>query len=154
MTPPQTQCRFRIYAHREKSGEVLDTFLIATEESLAIWEPIADRPPLPLPRHALPAVFARYGKPLEVGLDITPLIASDDVDDLPLQIELPTGRQATLQRFRFMPFGWVHPEDYLLWTPASDATVATQEEPLAAPAALISAALTALAKAAQQKSPP
>ena len=92
MTPPHTQCRFRIYAHREKSGEVFDTFLIAIEESLAIWEPVGDRPPLPIPRNALPAVFARYGKPLEVGLDITPLIASDDVDDLPLQIELPTGR--------------------------------------------------------------
>lgn len=148
MTPTHTQCRFRIYAHREKSGEVFDTFLLATADSLAIWEPVDGGQPIPVPHSALPGVFARYGKPLELGLDITPLVASDDADDLPLQLELPSGAQATLVRFRFMPFGWVHPEDYLLWTPSGSEP---KEEAVAAPAALISAALTALAKAAQKK---
>lgn len=140
MTTTEQPLRFRLYARREKSGEVFDTFLLATPESLAIWEQVEGEQPVPVSVTSFPAVFGRYGKPLEVGLDITPLIARDDEDDRPLAIELPNGVQATLLRFRFMPYGWVYPEDYLLLRIGS-------EEPLAAPAPLIIAALTALAKA-------
>jgi hypothetical protein len=144
MTTTEPPLRFRLYARREKSGEVFDTFLIATPESLAIWEQIAEEEPVPVSVNTLTAVFLRYGKPLEVGLDITPLIARDDEDDRPLEIELANGVPAVLLRFRFMPYGWVYPEDYLLLRIGS-------EEPLAAPAPLIIAALTALSKASRPR---
>lgn len=144
MTPVDPPIRFRMYAQREKSGEVLDTFLVVAADSLAIWEQVDGAAPMPISVGLLQAVFARYGKPLEVGLKITPLLAREDADDLPLQLELQAGTSATLQRFRFMPYGWVYPEDYLLWSVGS-------EEPLAAPAPLVISATTALAKAAQKK---
>ena len=132
--------RFRLYAQREDRGEVIDLYLVATDDGLALSEPGAEQSPEPIPPTALPGIFARYGKPLEEGLDVTPLLAKQDAADEPLALELPSGQGATLVRFRFMPFGWVHPEDYLLWH-------VDGFEPVAAPAALVAHALRALARA-------
>lgn len=158
MQSEQSVCRFRIYAHRDQKGEVTDSFLIWNEDSLALYSPVGQQEPIPIPSAALSAVFSRYGKPLEEGLDVTPVIARDDADDAPLLLELPSGQRAKLERFRFLPFGWVHPEDYLLWSvfpsEKSAESHAEQNEPLAAPAALVYAALLALGQAAQKKRTP
>lgn len=146
--------RFRIYAHRDKKGEVTDSFLIMTDQGLALWSPIDQQAPLPIPMTALSAVFSRYGKPLEEGLDVTPVLARDDADDEPLLFDQPNGHSAKLERFRFLPFGWVHPEDYLLWTVFPSENGEKSLEPLAAPAALIYAALVALGQAAHKQSAP
>jgi hypothetical protein len=136
--------RFRIYAHRDQKGEVTDSFLIATDQGLALWNAVDQQDPLPIPTAALSAVFSRYGKPLEEGLDVTPVLARDDADDEPLLVDQPNGQSAKLERFRFLPFGWVHPEDYLLWTVFPSENGTESIDPLAAPAALIYAALIAL----------
>ncbi|HND12183.1 MAG TPA: hypothetical protein PLY80_17205 [Pseudomonadota bacterium] len=138
MVNPAEATKFRIYAQRQSDGDVQDLYLLATDAGLAIWE--AMQPPAPIPAAALLGVFARYGKPLEEGIDVTPLWAREDAADAPLELALPSGVSVTLQRFRFMPFGWVHPEDYLLWSVQG-------VEPLAAPAALVAHALSALARA-------
>lgn len=132
--------RFRLYAQREDRGEVIDFYLLVSDQGLSLFEQGEGQIPEPIPPEAIPGVFARYGKPLEEGLDVTPLLARQDAADEPLALELPSGPCATLARFRFMPFGWVHPEDYLLWSVEGS-------EPLAAPAALVAHALRALARA-------
>lgn len=154
MQSERIHCRFRIYAHRDQKGEVTDSFLVVTDHSLALWNPVDQQTPLGIPIRALPAVFARYGKPLEEGLDVTPVIARDDADDEPLLIDLPSGQRAKLERFRFLPFGWVHPEDYLLWSIVPSENAAESIDPLAAPAALVYAALLALGQAAHKQSAP
>jgi len=134
--------RLRLYARRDPSGEVRGTFLIRDRSLLLLWEEsgLAEEVALPLPEGALPAVFRRYGKPL--AAEVTPaLVEPADDDDQPLAVPLPAGGRARLWRFRFMPFGWVHPADYLLWEGAGG-------EPLAAPAPLVASALSALARAA------
>lgn len=141
-TEDDPQRRLRLYARRDESGEVRGTFLIRDGALLALWEEsgLGEEVALPLPEGALPAVFRRYGRPLEAA--VTPaLVEPADDDDQPLAVPLRGGGRARLWRFRFMPFGWVHPADYLLWEGAGD-------EPLAAPAPLVASALSALARAA------
>ncbi len=135
------------------------TFLIFADPVLALWEEsvLVEEIALPLPEGALAAVFRRYGKPLESGVQpaLAPSLA-DEYDE-PLLVPLLGGGQARLQRFQFMPYGWVHPADYLLWecpwpsrstADAARPGVASDQEPLAAPAPLIASALSALARAA------
>ena len=112
----------------------------AAVRAYALLARLGEEVALPLPEGALPAVFRRYGKPLEDAVTPT-LVAPADDDDQPLAVPLRGGGRARLWRFRFMPFGWVHPADYLLWEGAGD-------EPLAAPAPLVASALSALARAA------
>ena len=141
-TPSPEPRRLRLYAGRDPDGEIRATFLISDGRRLALWDESADgeAPALALPAAALPAVFERYAKPLEEGLVLDELLVSDDADDEPLPIPLASG-SAILRRFRFKPYGWVHPADYLLWQ-QSDA------EPVAAPAPRIASALSALARTA------
>ena len=105
-------------------------------QSYGLGEEVA----LPLPAAALPAVFRRYGRPLEEGVQPAPVAAADEAD-APLWVPLAGGGQARLWRFQFLPYGWVHSADYLLWECAGS-------EPLAAPAPLVASALSALARAA------
>lgn len=143
-TDEESQQRLRLYARRETDEQVRDIFLIQQGTTLALW-PIADTDDaLPLPANALPAIFARYGKPLEPGLDLAPLLVSGP-DEGPLVLPLDDTRTATLQRFRFMPYGWVYAADYLLWQPP------LPDEPLAAPAPLVIGALEALGRALSRK---
>ena len=128
--------RMRIYAQREADGEIGDIFLLRDGEALRLLIGEAE---LPLPHDALPAIFRRYGRPLEPDLDLKSLLIVGE-EEGPLAIG-----DATLRRFRFMPFGWVHPADYLLWELPS-------QEPLAAPAPLVVSALDALGRALQKKS--
>ncbi len=60
-----------------------------------------------------------------------------------MQIPLPGGGHALLRRFRFLPYGWVHPADYLLWEEPG-------QESLAAPAPLVGSALAALSGTPKQ----
>jgi hypothetical protein len=148
--PDELQRRLRLYARRDADGEIRGTFLIRADDVLALWEEsgLGEEIALPLPAAALPAVFRRYGRPLEAGVVASPP-ASGDEDDEPLLVPLPGGGQARLLRFQFMPFGWVHPADYLLWEcPWPPAAGAAEPAALAAPAPLITSALSALARAA------
>lgn len=142
------QARLRLYAHRDPDGEVRGTFLLLEGERLGIWEEsgLGEEIALPLPAGALAAVFQRYGKPLEdpqllAELQAEPTTAEPDPEQRPLVVPLPGGRSAMLRRFRFMPFGWVHPADYVLCE-------LPDTEPLCAPAPLVASALAALARAA------
>jgi hypothetical protein len=140
--PAEPQRRLRLYAWRDGSGEIRGTFLVREHRVLALWEEsgLGEEVALRLPDGALPAVFRRYGKPLDAAVTPERVTPGDD-DDQPLEVPLPGGGQARLWRFRFMPFGWVHPADYLLWECAGS-------EPVAAPAPLVASALSALARAA------
>lgn len=148
--PTPAVARLRLYAERSPDGDVRDTFLLLGAEGLAIWsapsQSAVEAPgeALGVPGAALPAIFDRYGKPLEEGLELEPLWAAEDEWDAPLVVATAAG-PATLRRFRFLPFGWVHPADYLLWQPAG-------AEPVAAPAPLVASALFALARAAARRS--
>ena len=141
----EPQRRLRLYSRRDDSGEVRGTFLIRAGDILALWEEsgLAEEVALPLPPGALPGVFRRYGRPLEEGVTPTPVAPPGQLEeeDQPLQVPLAGGGMARLWRFRFLPYGWVHPADYLLWECAGS-------EPLAAPAPLVASALSALARAA------
>jgi len=149
------QRRLRLYARRDASGEVRGTYLICAAEVVALWEEsgLGEEVALPLPSGALPAVFRRYGKPLEPGITPTKVTAADD-DDEPLVVPLGDGTKARLWRFQFMPYGWVYPADYLLWEypwPPRSGAAADQPgggEPVAAPAPLVVSALSALCRAA------
>jgi hypothetical protein len=147
MLDDDSQKRLRLYARREADEEVRDVFLIQEGSALALW-PIFDEnhqeTALPLPPNALPAIFARYGKPLEPELDL-PSLFTFGPDDAPLQLAIDASHTATLRRFRFMPFGWVYAADYLLWEPPLPG------EPLAAPAPLVISALEALGRALMRK---
>lgn len=134
--------RLRLNSGRDPDGEVRATFLIRDGETLALWDETADgeAPALALPAAALLAVFQRYAKPLDENLVLEDRLVRDDEDDEPLAIPLPAG-SASLRRFRFKPYGWVHPADYLLWEQPGC-------EPIAAPAPLIASALSAIARAA------
>lgn len=140
--PTSEPRRLRLYAGRDPDGEIRATFLISDGEKLALWDESADgeAPALALPAAALPAVFQRYAKPLEESLVLDELLVSEDADDEPLHVPLSVG-VARLRRFRFKPYGWVHPADYLLWEQP-------ETEAVAAPAPLIASALGALARAA------
>lgn len=141
-TPREPLPRLRLYAHRDASGEVRGTFLLREGELIALWEEsgLGEEVALPLPPAALPSVFRRYGKPLEEGVRPTPLAMPDEAD-APLLVPLPGGGQARLWRFQFLPYGWVHPADYLMWECAD-------RESVVAPAPLVASALSALARAA------
>lgn len=141
----EPQRRLRLYARRDDSGEVRGTFLIRDDDILALWEEsgLGQEVALPLPDGALAGVFRRYGRPLEDGVTPLPVASPEclEEDDRPLFVPLADGGMARLWRFRFLPYGWVHPADYLLWECAGN-------QPLAAPAPLIASALSALARAA------
>lgn len=140
----ESQQRMRLYARRDSDEQVRDIFLIQQGAALALWPIDGMQDALPLPGNALPAIFARYGKPLEPGIDVASLLITGP-DEGPLTLAIDESRTATLQRFRFMPYGWVYAADYLLWQPPSPG------EPLAAPAPLVTSALEALGRALLRK---
>jgi hypothetical protein len=148
------QTRLCLYAQRDPDGALRGTFLIVEGTEVGLWEEsgLGEELALPLPQGALEAVFRRYGKPLESDSTTgePPLYETllaepvpEEPELRPLRVPLRAGRTATLRRFRFMPFGWVHPADYLLCE-------LPEEEPLAAPAPLVASALAALARAASR----
>lgn len=143
--PREPQRCLRLYARRDDRGEVRGTFLIRDDDILALWEEsgLGQEVALPLPDGALAGVFRRYGRPLEEGVTPTPVAPPErlEEEDQPLLVPLAGGGAARLWRFRFLPYGWVEPADYLLWECAGS-------EPLAAPAPLVASALSALARAA------
>lgn len=155
-SPPQ---RLRLYAERDGRGRLRTTYLLENDATLSLAYADSDAdaeaaapsvaPPTlhsvgPVSHLALRMVFSRYGRPLEPGLDLAAHAAQEHADDRPLRVLDPAGPAATLLRFRYKPFGWVYPADYLLFTPDAG-------EALAAEAPLVSAALQALAQAAQAR---
>jgi hypothetical protein len=144
--------RLRLYSERDPSGEVRAIYLIKLQDGLALWSEggslDAVAPALPVPPAAVAAVFRRYGKPLEDGLDLPAHLASDAPEDEPLIVSEKSGT-ARLRRFQFRPYGFTHALDYLLWEPMR--TAAEDLVPLAAPAPLIASALLALGKAATRR---
>jgi len=161
--------RLRLYADRDQHGRIRTTYLVrqgdalslafadSDTDTLAVAVPAApDQPPNrlrsesglqtigPLSYLALRVVFGRYGRPLDPSLDLAQHTVRDDLDDQPLPVIDTQGVEATLLRFRYKPFGWVYPADYLLWSPPGS-------EPLAAEAPLICSALSALARGAAAK---
>lgn len=135
--------RLKLYAQRSPDGEVRATWLLHDGETLAVWEEsgLEEEVALPLPASALERVFARYGKPLDAASLPAAFGEPPDDDARPLVCGAGTRVTEVIRRFRFMPYGWVHPADYLLLE-RGDA------EPLAAPAPLVASALAALARAA------
>lgn len=154
------QRRLCLYAQRDPDGELLGTFLVVQGDQVGLWEEsgLADEVALPLPPGALEAVAHRYGKPLEDPAELAAICAESPEHAMrPLKVPLGEGRVATLRRFRYMPFGWVHPADYILCElpdPAAGARtqleLALPNEPLAVPAPLMASALAALARAASR----
>lgn len=143
---PFEQNRLCLYAQRDPDGDVRGTFLLLEGGRIGLWEEsgLGEEVALPLPLGATETVFRRYGKPLEDPAYLAALLAEpvpEEPELRPLRLPLAEGGSATLRRFRFMPFGWVHPADYLLCELPG-------EEPLAAPAPLVASALAALARAA------
>jgi len=161
--------RLRLYADRDQHGRIRTTYLV--RQGLALSLAFADsdtdtvvgavavppgqsasapasEPGLqsigPLSYLALRVVFGRYGRPLDPTIDLARHTVRDDLDDQPLRVIDTQGVEATLLRFRYKPFGWVYPADYLLWSPPDS-------EPLAAEAPLICSALSALARGAASK---
>ena len=147
--PDASWLRLRLYADRDAQGEVCATFLILDDRGLSLWTEPQPQAQLDLatltaqarllPAQALPVLFARYGKPLSADVDIDQHAVCDDAADAPLVLTDGQGTSATLRRFRYKPFGWVYPADYLLWS-------VDGAEPLAAPAPLVTAALNALSR--------
>lgn len=156
--------QLRLYADRDQHGRIRTTYLV--RQGLALSLAFADSdtdtvvgtvaaPPGqspdapasesglqtlgPLSYLALRVVFGRYGRPLDPAVDLALHSVRDDLDDQPLRVIDTQGVEATLLRFRYKPFGWVYPADYLLWS-------APDSEPLAAEAPLICSALSALAR--------
>jgi hypothetical protein len=126
--------RLTILERRDPLGAVVAaTWLLEDAGALSLED--SDHPGTrrALPITAVTAIFARYGKPLAAA---APPLAADD-QQIPLT--LPTGASATVRAFSFRGWGSVLPEDYLLLT-------ADGAEPLAAPAPLVAAALSALAR--------
>jgi hypothetical protein len=80
-------------------------------------------------------IFARYGRPLEVAM---PPAAPDDQSH---ELVGPDGATAIVRVLRVLGFGDVIPNDYFVLETDDD-------EPVAVPGPLFSAALTALATAA------
>jgi hypothetical protein len=142
-----TLWRLRLYAERDAQGEIRGIYLLRAESGLFLWQESAEddkqEPALPLPLPALHAVFSRYGKPLEDGVELQESFVAEDPDDAPLLLPVAGEQTARLRRFRFRPYGWVFPADYLLWEHPGAV-------PLAAPAPLITSALFALARAASR----
>lgn len=144
--------KLRLYAERDGDGVIHTRYLVCTADGLSLAEAreAADATgsttatPLqalgPLSYLALRVTFGRYGRPLEPGFDLAAHQVRDHRDDQPLTVRDDQGGAAVLCRFRYKPYGWVYPADYLLWSPPD-------HDPLAAEAPLISSALLALARA-------
>lgn len=126
--PPQ---RLRLHAGYDAHGEVRSTWLLCAAGQLALWDEPAPTAQ-PLPPAAVPAVFRRYGRPLDEQVVLP--------QEVFLEVPLPAGT-ARLRPLRFRPLGHVEPLDYLVLERSG-------AEPLAAPAPLVAAALRALAAAA------
>lgn len=131
MVTPNRLC---LYEQRDAAGGVHPTWLLEDGGALALESPDTARA-LPLSPAALEAVFRRYARPL--GVAAPPV----QPDDQRIDVTLPSGRAAMVRAFSFRGWGSVLPEDYVL-------LAVDGEEPLAAPAPLVSAALAALARAA------
>ncbi len=161
--------RLRLYADRDQHGRIRTTYLVRQGHALSLAFTDSDsdtvvgtvaappgqapsaptsQPGLqtigPLSYLALRVVFGRYARPLDPSIDLALHTVRDDLDDRPLRVIDTQGVEATLLRFRYKPFGWVYPADYLLWSPPDS-------EPLAAEAPLICSALSALARGAASK---
>lgn len=150
--PASDSPRLRLYADRDGHGRIRTTYLVATDGELAIATADSDdltpqtispvlHPVGPVSHVALRVVFERYGRPLAPDVDAAAHAVREQADDQPLVVSIADGVEATLARFRYKPFGWVYPADYLLFSPGTG-------EPLAAEAPLICSALSALAKSA------
>lgn len=150
--------RLRLYADRDGHGRLRTTYLVCSNGQLSIAfadtddtedaKPGGLSPVLhllgPLSHVALRVVFERYGRPLDPDLDVSAHAVRDQSDDHALRLADAQGAETLISRFRYKPFGWVYPADYLLWTPATG-------DPLAAEAPLITSALSALAQSAQAR---
>jgi hypothetical protein len=133
----QGESELELYAVRGPDERLRATWLLRGPDAWFIEERIdgARGTPRPLPRGALAAVFARYARPLDVAV---PSDASD--------ASVSDGAGTRLRAFSFMRWGDVHPQEYiLLESPAT--------EPVAAPAPLIAAALSALSSRGQDIPP-
>ncbi len=144
--------RLRLYADRDGHGRIRTTYLVCTDGGLAIATADSDElapqtispvlhPVGPVSYVALRVVFERYGRPLAPDVDAAAHAVREQPDDQPLLVSPPGEVEAQLSRFRYKPFGWVYPADYLLFSPGTS-------DPLAAEAPLICSALSALAKSA------
>jgi hypothetical protein len=150
--PASDSPRLRLYADRDGHGRIRTTYLVCADGDLAIATADSDdlppqtiapvlHPVGPVSHVALRVVFERYGRPLSPDVDAAAHAVREQPDDQPLVVSIAEGVEATLSRFRYKPFGWVYPADYLLFSPGTG-------EPLAAEAPLICSALSALAKSA------
>jgi hypothetical protein len=146
----------RLYAERDDHGHLHTRYLLARDGGLHLAtahdegeRSAAELGPRlqivgPVSYLSLRVTFARYGRPLAPEVDLAQHRVNERDDDQPLTVRDEHGETATLCRFRYKPYGWVYPADYLLWSPALG-------EALAAEAPLITAALSALARAAARR---
>lgn len=133
--------RLRIDAHLDDQGAARATWLLEEAGRMSILAETVGRP-LVLPVHALTGAFERYGRPLDERYAPPPLGEDDAVVRFSLssQEALVT---AQVRSFSFLGWGEVEPTEYLLYEVSG-------REPVCAPGRLMSAALLALARAAER----
>lgn len=137
-----SQSRLLLYARREHDGEVRGTYLLLHQQAPYLLEEsgLAEDVPLLLPLQALPKIFARYGKPLELQPHRVIELPETEAERTLLRVPVADGKSALLRRLRYLSFGWVEPVDFLVWEEAP-------AEPVAVEAALVVSALSAIARA-------
>ncbi|HEX2574181.1 MAG TPA: hypothetical protein VH877_31835 [Polyangia bacterium] len=133
--------RLRIDAHLDDQGTARATWLLEEAGRVSILDETVGRPQ-GLPVQALTGAFGRYARPLDEHYALPPL----GEDDAVVRFSLPSGEAggtALVRSFSFLGWGEVEPTEYLLYEVSG-------REPVCAPARLMSAALLALARAAER----
>lgn len=133
--------RLRIDARLDEQGVARSTWLLEEAGRMSILDETVGRP-LGLPLQALTGAFARYGHPLDERYTPPPLGDDDAVVRWSLSSE-EEGATGLVRSFSFLGWGDVEPTEYLLYEVSG-------HEPVCAPARLMSAALLALARAAER----
>jgi hypothetical protein len=133
--------RLRIDVRLDEQGGARAIWLLEEAGRLAILDETAGRS-LGLPARALMGAFDRYGRPLDERYAPPPLGEDDAAVRLALSPD-GVGEVALVRNFSFLGWGEVEPTEYLLYEVSG-------HEPVCAPARLMSAALLALAHAAER----
>ena len=133
--------RLRIDTHLDDQGTTRAAWLLEEAGRVSILDETVGRP-LWLPVQALTGAFDRYARPLDERYAPPPLGEEDAVVRFPLSSDEADGT-ALVRSFSFLGWGEVEPTEYLLYE-------VNGREPVCAPARLMSAALLALARAAER----
>ena len=145
--------RLRIDARLDDQGATRTTWLLEEAGRVSILDETDETDatdatigrPLDLPVQALTGAFDRYGRPLDERYALPPPGEDDAVVRFVRSFDRAGAADGTalVRGFSFLGWGEVEPTEYLLYE-------ASGREPVCAPARLMSAALLALARAAER----